>query len=242
MCNRFHIRTNLHAICEHLQAQTTFEFDVPQEVFPMTKAPVAVLNREGMREIRPMTFGMGDAKGKSGGARYMLNNTRIESHTKWPWKTPFEKYRCVVPMTSFREPCYWGETAGTEVSFAAPNDEILLAAAIFSFRKDAPDDPELSMSLIMRPALPYVMEHGHHRSPFFLKKDGLDDWMDRKPRPPGRSLEVLRDYAYEPPLTHQVDREMAASWVKRKSANLKKRDEQLADIETTGPLGFELPS
>lgn len=239
MCNRFHVRTNLHDICSHLDAQAKFDFDVPEEVFPLAKAPVLAINRDGMREVRPMTFGMGGESGKGGGAKYMLNNTRIESRTKWPWKTPFEKYRCVVPMTSFREPCYWGETAGTESSFLPTDDKLLLAAAIFSFKQAENEEPELSMSLIMRPALPYVMEHGHHRSPFFLHRDGLDEWMDRKPRPAEQSLAVLREFAYEPSLTHQVDREMAASWVKRKNANLKKRDEQLADIEKTGPLGFE---
>ncbi|MFG0254150.1 MAG: SOS response-associated peptidase family protein [Rhodopirellula sp. JB053] len=239
MCNRFHVRTNLHDICKRLDAQATFDFDIPEEVFPLAPAPTLAINRDGMREIRPMTFGMGGDSGKGkGGPRYLLNNTRIESRTKWPWKTPFEKYRCVVPMTSFREPCYWGETAGTEVSFSPTKDKLLLAAAIFSFKQEPNQEPDLRMSLVMRPALPYVMEHGHHRSPFFLRNDGLDAWMDRSPRSADQSIEVLREFAYEPPLTHRVDRQMAASWTKRKSANLKKRDEQLADIEKIGPLGF----
>ncbi len=90
----------------------------------------------------------------------------------------------------------------------------------------------------MRPALPTVIEHGHHRSPFFIHLDGIDERMDRSSRPPVQSLKVLRQYADEPELETSVAREMVVSWTNRKDANLKKRDEQLADIEATGPLGI----
>ncbi len=238
MCNRFQIRTNLHSICRELRAQSTFDFDIPEEVFPYTEAPVVAINREELREVRPMTFGMGKRDGSASGRTHVLNNTRIESRDKWPWKNSFEKYRCVVPMTSFRESSYWGETEGTELSFSAQDGGLLLAAGIFSFSKSADDNAVLAMSLLMRPALPFVMEHGHHRSPFFLQREGLDAWMQRGARGAEDSIEVLREFADDPPLTCQIDRHMAASWIKRKSANLKKRDQQLAEINEIGPLGF----
>ncbi|TWT74287.1 SOS response-associated peptidase family protein [Allorhodopirellula solitaria] len=242
MCNRYQLRTNMHSVCRELDVQPAFDFDLPDEVFPFSKAPVAVLNREGDRELRPMTFGMGKGGGRSSGRGPALNNTRIESREKWPWKKSFEKYRCVVPMTSFREPSYWGETEGTEVSFSATDDRLLLAAGIFSFRDGGGDDnapAELSMSLIMRPALPFVMEHGHHRSPFFLRPGGVGAWLQRSARPPDESIEVLREYADDPPLVFQTDRQMAASWTKRRAAKLQSRDDQLAEIEQTGPLGID---
>lgn len=238
MCNRYQLRSDLHSICRELSAQSKFNFKVPDEVFPYTKAPVLAINREGHRELRTMTFGMGNREGSSSGRTHVLNNTRIESRGKWPWKTSFEKYRCVVPMTSFREACYWGETEGTEVSFAASDGKLLLAAGIFSFHNSDTEDPELMMSVIMRPALPFVMEHGHHRSPFFLRREGLDSWMQRTSRSADESVEVLREFADDPTLNYEVDRHMAASWTKRKTGNLKQRDEQLAEIAETGPLGF----
>jgi putative SOS response-associated peptidase YedK len=81
-------------------------------------------------------------------------------------------------------------------------------------------------------------DHGHHRSPFFLKLDGLDEWMDRSPRSSDQLLDVLRQYADVPDLETSATREMVASWTKRKSAMENERDEQLAEIEATGPLGF----
>jgi putative SOS response-associated peptidase YedK len=94
------------------------------------------------------------------------------------------------------------------------------------------------MSIVMRPALPFVMEHGHHRSPFFLRREGLDAWLQRSSRESAESIEVLREYADEPSLTVEIERQMAASWVKRQKANLSNRDEQIAEIEKLGPLGF----
>jgi len=163
-------------------------------------APTLVINRDGQRELRPMTFGL-TPSGKTRVKKMPpFNNARIESREKWPWKIPFEKYRCIVPMDSFREPSYWGESAGKEVNFRRADGKLLLAAAIFSVTKSDKDESELAMSLIVRPALPTVMEHGHHRSPFFLSLDGVDDWMDRLPRPPEQSIEVLEKYADEPVL------------------------------------------
>ncbi len=238
MCNRYQIRTNLHEIVRELAIQTTLDFEIPTEVFPYTVAPVMVINRDGQRTLEQMTFGMGKLRSEKASSAHVLNNTRIESRDKWPWKKSFERYRCIVPMTSFREACYWGESAGSEVSFSAADGSLLLAAGIFDFSKDQLGQPELAMSIIMRPALSFVMEHGHHRSPFLLRREGLDAWLQRSTRESAESIEVLREYADEPPLIVHTDRQMAASWVKRQQTNLDKREEQLAEIEKLGPLGF----
>jgi len=235
MCNRFNTPTSVKAICEALRAQPVFDFELPGEVFPKSVAPAMVLSPDGLREIRPMTFGL-VPHGKT--PPYPLNNTRIESRDKWPWKSPFEKHRCIVPMSSFREPCYWGSMAGKEVNFSAADGELLLAAAIFSTANATGDQSAWSMSLVMRPGLPYVMEHGHHRSPFLLRAEGVDDWMNPESRSSDESLEILREHAAEPNLQVDVARDMAASWTKRQKGNVKKRDEQLAEIDTVGPLGF----
>jgi putative SOS response-associated peptidase YedK len=238
MCNRYQIRTNLHEIVRELAIQTTLDFEIPAEVFPYTVAPVLVINRDGQRTLEQMTFGMGKLRGEKSSRGHVLNNTRVESRDKWPWKKSFERYRCIVPMTSFREACYWGETAGSEVSFSAEDGGLLLAAGIFDFSKGQAGQSELAMSIVMRPALPFVMEHGHHRSPFFLRREGLDAWLQRSSRESAESIEVLREYADEPSLTVEIERQMAASWVKRQKANLSNRDEQIAEIEKLGPLGF----
>ena len=153
--------------------------------------------------------------------------------------TPFKSRRCIVPLSRFREPCYWGEPAGKEVNFFPTSGEYLGVACLNNLWKAQKDsEPLVTMTFLMRRASEYVMDNGHHRQPFFIHSDAFDEWMDPEPREPKESVTILRANAYEPDLTYEVAREMAPSWTSRQKGRVKKRDEQLADIEKTGlPLG-----
>lgn len=249
MCNRFNLRTNLATLTDWFAAMLSADFETSVDVFPNQPTPVLAINREGRRECLPMRFGLIPFGKSPDQQKRPLTNARVENLDKWPWKSSIKSYRCVVPMTGFREPCYWGETAGTEVDFNVKDDRPMLAAAIYTWvpteqgnGSSEPIQPKsapvFSMSLIMRPALPIVMEHGHHRSPFFLSEDGVDEWMQRESRPLSNSLDILREHAIEPNLTTRIAREMAAAWVKRQSGQIAKRDQQVAAVEQTGPLGL----
>jgi hypothetical protein len=52
------------------------------------------------------------------------------------------------------------------------------------------------------------------------------------------SLAILREFAYARPLEYRMERQMAASWKGRQKDHLADRDEQLAALDETGPLGF----
>lgn len=245
MCNRFNIKTDLAHLARSLDAAPPRQMEFEEDVFPGKPAPTIAVNRSGMIEILPMAFGLVPFGKTPESQRRPLTNARVENLEKWPWKSAIKSHRCVVPMTGFREPCYWGETAGTEVDFAVPTDSPLFAAGIFTWYRDeqANDSQEeapanFTMSLIMRPALPTVMEHGHHRSPFFLSRGGIQQWIERDSRPLQDSLTILKQHAFEPELSVTVARQMAPTWTKRQSENIAKRDEQLAAIEETGPLGI----
>lgn len=222
MCNRFTIRGNASDVAAAMRASLSHEFLWNEEVLPRSVSPSLMLG-DG-RELVPMQFGSDDPK-------WPNNNARVEKLDKWPWKDMVTR-RCIVPLSKFREPCYWGEPAGKEVHFYSPSDEYLYVASIYS---KLPHEPGHWMSFIMRPASNYVMEHGHHRQPFFLHPDGCDEWLSQNNAP----AKVLRQHFYEPELAFEVVREMAASWTTRRKAREKDRDEQLAAIEETGlPLGI----
>jgi hypothetical protein len=51
------------------------------------------------------------------------------------------------------------------------------------------------MTFLMRPACKYVMDHGHHRQPFFIEEAGLDAWMEPGKRDPKEFLAILRQFA-----------------------------------------------
>jgi hypothetical protein len=82
------------------------------------------------------------------------------------------------------------------------------------------------------------MDHGHHRQSFFISEAGYDAWMQPIARDAKESLAVLREFAYEPPLEYRIERQMAPSWKSRQKDRLADRDEQLAAITKSGPLGF----
>jgi putative SOS response-associated peptidase YedK len=235
MCNQYNVKTNLSNLATELDAQIAFQFECSDEVFPGAVSPVLAVNRDGQSELRPMKFGFGSIRTTGP----PLNNARVESIEKWTWKKSFQRYRCVVPMDAFREPCYWGPEAGKELTFSDKKGSSLLAAAIFSFAKSGDGQSVCCMSLVMRPAVPYVMAHGHHRSPFFLRRDALETWMDRQPRSIEQVRGVLRHAAHHPDLGHRVARQMAESWTKRKAAKLDQRDKQIAAVEASGPLGLD---
>lgn len=240
MCNRFEVDTDRAALALTLSAQLSLPFDWAPAIYPRQTAPGLLLNADGQRELLPMQFSLAPPGSKTPtDPKRALNNTRVESVEKWPWKTSFRQFRCIVPLTSFREPCYWGETAGTEIDLKPTGEELLGAAAIYSIWQSADKSEEIvTMSLLMRPASAFVMEHGHHRMPFFLQKEGFDAWMEHGDRKAEKSRSILREFALEPELQYSVARHMADSWSKRRSAKLKQRDEQLAAIEESGTLGI----
>jgi putative SOS response-associated peptidase YedK len=240
MCNRYTIRGTASELIEHFDATLPMPFDLPAEdVIPGHLAPGLLLNRDGERELVPMQFGLARAGAPAPFDRkWPNNNARIKKYDKWPWKVPFQQHRCVVPLSEFREPCYWGETAGSEVYFKAVDADYLGVASLFSTWKSADCEDLVTMTFLLRPASEYVMEHGHHRQPFFIEDAGFNVWMEPGKRDAKDSLAILREYAHEPPLEYKVARQMAASWKSRQKARLAERDKQLAAIEETRPLGF----
>jgi putative SOS response-associated peptidase YedK len=240
MCNRYNIKGTPAEITEHLRTTLVRPFDLPHDdILPGQLAPGLWLNGDGERELVPMQFGLAKAGAKVPFDRkWPNNNARVEKYDQWPWKVPFRQSRCIVPISEFREPCYWGETAGTEVYFHAPDREYIGAASLYSVWKGPGGQDLVTMTLLLRPASEYVMEHGHHRQPFFIEQDGFDAWMERGERDPDKSLAVLREFAFDGPFEYRVERQMAASWKSRQKARLAERDKQLATIEETGPLGF----
>jgi putative SOS response-associated peptidase YedK len=79
------------------------------------------------------------------------NNARIEKYDSWPWKLPFKEHRCILPLSEFREPCYWGDTAGTEVYFKPTDGEYLGVAGLYNVWKCTGAEKFYSMTFLMRP-------------------------------------------------------------------------------------------
>lgn len=235
MCNRFNISTNPKTLGQILGAEMQREFSWEETVYPKTIAPTLAINREGQRVLLPMSFGLVPFGSDRATQKRPFTNARIESLNKWPWVRSVTSYRCVVPMLSFQEPCYWGVTAGSEVDFFRADGELLLAAAIYSWQESQLENAKesLSMSLIMRPAFDYVMQRGHHRSPLFINPRDVNKWCSRERISVPKSIDILHQIAFDPELDHKHFRDMSPSWKKRQEGKIKKRDEQLTAMFET---------
>lgn len=240
MCNRYLIKAKLEEVAQRYNARLIAELDGAGEFLPRAMAPGLFIDDEDERLLGPMQFSFCPPGCPSpSDPKRALNNARIESAGKWPWKDAFRTTRCVLPMTEFREPCYWGETAGSEVYFSRADADLLHAAGIYRVWS-SPDGKTrvVTMSLLMRPASDYIMDRGHHRQPLFIDEHGVDQWIR-----PGRietdaGVDLLRSIAAEPEFTHTHARDMAASWTKRRAAKLKERDQQLAALDSAPAVGF----
>lgn len=239
MCNLYNLPANAIELGEKYRATIQRLMEFTETIAPRKPAPTLLVNDVGERELLAMRFGLTPVGSKEPESKMPLNNARVEKLDKWPWSVPVRSQRCVVPMQEFREPLYWGNDAGTQSYFFASDGSLLSVAGLYNIWRSPDKQTELAtMTLLMRPACDYLMENGHHRMPFFLAEEGIDEWISADKRPLATSLHVLRDNAFEPELQHRVSVEMKPAWKSRQKQHLKKRDEQLADIDKFGPLGI----
>lgn len=212
--------------------QKTFDFSEAEVVAPKMMTP-AVIRNNGECEVLPMRFGLvppGSSIDKEKKAR---NNARFENLDIWPWKMAVKRYRCIVPMSSFYEFSYWGEKPGYELEFSCEARPILFVAGIYcKYADDA-----YSMTLITRPASDQMMNQGHHRMPAFVDSMRSNDWLTGECKSICECQQRLMSIAIEPEFTVTESRAMKDGWQKRVDGNLKKRDDQIAEIEKHGPFG-----
>ena len=64
----------------------------------------------------------------------------------------------MLPLSEFREPCYWGDTAGAEVYFKCTRNRYLGVAGLYNAWKTTGAEKFYSMTFLMRPACKYVMD------------------------------------------------------------------------------------
>jgi putative SOS response-associated peptidase YedK len=149
------------------------------------------------------------------GRRLATFNARLDSLTEKPtWRAPLETQRCVVPISEFHEPAYWGPLAGNIVRFTSP--EPLLAAGLWKKWRNPKDGLETSsFAIIVHEAYPIVEEYGHDRSPVFLDETAAEEWIRGGRQEGGKLVQFLEHRRAHPKLEPTVQRAMKAGWEKR---------------------------
>lgn len=148
----------------------------------------------------------------------------VRIYNRPTWSPGFASERCLVVMTSFFEPAYWGPQAGTVQEFSSINDDILLVAAI----KIKPIKPSTGkrdgVSLLTHVPSEFMVQY-HHRLMVFLKPDHGLEWISGGKANVQEKFEFLLENRYMPELVAKKDRTMAKGWEKR----IAKHEEALGD-------------
>ena len=233
MCNHYHIKGPPSSLANQFDAMIQRLFDFDEEVYPKRQAPVLILNEDRNCEIVPMRFGLVPYGSTLEKTKRPLNNARIERLDSWPWKMSIKRNRCAIPISSFFEFSYYENHAGHKLEFVS--EKTMFAAGIYSkYEEDG-----LSMTIITRPGTDFIMGHGHHRMPMFIDPSAsMFDWLEPKDRDTEKCCNILKHSAIDPEFEVLVHEQMKAGWQKRIDAAEEKRNEQLAAIQKSGPLGI----
>ncbi|MBX9767990.1 MAG: SOS response-associated peptidase [Bdellovibrionales bacterium] len=215
MCANYTVKAKVEVFQKFYEIPIPADFEeMDFRVVPFAKAPV--LGGEGRgRALRMMQFSLIPNWSEDRKPKFATFNARIEDiQSKPTWKEPFQKFHCVVPMTSFIEPIYSGEFAGHMVSF--DSTEMLSAAGIYNSWVDRRTGEVIdSFALIMQEAFPFVAKVGHERSPIFLSQADSKEWLGNEGERPDALKTFLREKSFVPDLKVSVDRPMASGWQKR---------------------------
>lgn len=130
------------------------------------------------------------------------------------WRDGFTNQRCLTILTSFFEPAYWGDEAGTVQEFSSKDDQVLFVASIkIQPRKPATGKVD-GVSLLTHTADDLMMQY-HHRLLVFLRPEHGLEWIAGGNADPYKKFEYLIQNRYIPNLETRRERVMAKGWEKR---------------------------
>ncbi len=219
MCARFTIKIDT------AQLKLTYKIQFPEhlqfldfDLLPGSVAPVVVLQND-VHKLTPMKFSLVPSWSDEPKVKFATHNARIESIGEKPtWKIPFQSQHCLVPITTFCESVYEGPLAGNIISFSEINNNLLWAAGIFDYWEDIIDPKKsfFSFSILTREPSPFILEHGHDRTPIFLKDDFAFEWLKLIKKEESIIKNELLKQAYHPELKVEIARPLKAGWENRK--------------------------
>lgn len=218
MCAQYTLKTETGILSGKYKIKVTENVSaIDQRFLPHSQAPV-IVSEKNIPKLTSMKFSLVPAWAKEPRVKFATYNARIESITEKPtWRTPFQSQHCLVPLTAFYESVYVGPEAGHIIRLSEKNEQLLFAAGIFDFWSDPKGhDSFFSFSILTQAPSPFILEHGHDRTPIFLKDDFAFDWLTLIKKDDSYIKDTLLSQAYHPDLKISIDRPLKAGWEKRK--------------------------
>jgi len=237
MCAQYRIEANREYLERVYGIKLPKDFEpYDRRILPYSEAPV-ILQKKGIVLLEEMVFSLIPPWSDKPKAFFATHNARLDGlkdvkkkvkgkevveekyqtiYESGLWKGPFTKQRCVVPISGFREPLYWGDLAGHWGLFRSKDHELLSAAAIYSEWTDKKTGEVVpSFAIITDDPYDDVEKNGHHRSPLFLKPDAVEEWISEEKIEGPDAFKFLRKNRLKTKFEIEPQEEMAASWKKR---------------------------
>jgi len=188
VCNLYSQTRNTKAIRDlfKVSGNRAAEIEPRDAIFPGHMAPVVRLAEDGERELLELSWGF--VFPQPGRAPRRVTNTRDDKVMTGFWRTSFQRWRCLVPATSFCEPDD-GRPAGAKATwhwFALKGDE---PRPMFAFaglwqryrgpiKKDGPPVVLDVYSFMTTTPNSATASINHERSPVLLTTDEeRDTWL-----------------------------------------------------------------
>ncbi len=224
MCAEYHIKAKFKDI-EKILGQTVTNISSRDEWdtrVKMTVAAPALKIHDGKLQLDEFVFPanpfpnarMSQLESNKVKAEMIETDDQIVPITRVPlWKSSFHKFPCIVPMTSFLEPVYWGDHQGEVVEFTDPHSEVFFVAGIF-IKPRVPSTGKLNgFALLTHTASEQMLKY-HHRMIVLLRPEDCLDYLKANLSSEQR-YEFLIKKRYAPKFKVSVKRKMAKGWEKR---------------------------
>lgn len=179
MCGRYAFFAGKEKIQEAFGVSSDDEqlFEPNFNASPGSYLPVVLLGKARIKKIGPLRWGLIPSWSKDPSHAYSMINARSETLFEKPsFKKPFQRQRCIVPVSGFYE---WQKMGKAKIPYyiRALDQEVMGFAGLFDKWEDPHGESLFTFTIITTPAND-LLQPLHDRMPVILKKKDYADWLD----------------------------------------------------------------
>ena len=130
------------------------------------------------------------------------------------WKQAFTQFPCVVPLTSFMEPAYWGENAGSIMEFLPKETKHFFVPGLVIKPRVPATGQFNGFTLLTHTASQQMLQY-HHRLLVLLTPEKALDYLNLKQPSAEDRYQFLLDNRHISTFQVEKSRTMARGWEKR---------------------------
>ncbi|MEK2647430.1 SOS response-associated peptidase family protein [Bdellovibrio sp. BCCA] len=226
MCSEYEITVTKKILEENLSHPIVSGNDLWNLRVKMSmKAPVIVAKGDSLQVVEKTFPVMPFPNARLSGAQFLPNGEAVVRRiSDLPtWRDGFQSNPCVVPMTAFFEPAYWGKEKGNIVRFS--DDEIMFVAGILLSPKRPPGPNLSAFALITDLATEFMLGY-HHRQVKVLGRESVLPYL--KAQDARQRFEILSGSPNPSEFIVGRERSMAKGWERRVAEQEAKLQQEIA--------------